>query len=312
MLGEPYSEAIDSTIGVELHKAVCTIHRDDKSNKLEWKLEESDEVQQRILTGLLVKEEIKKHAATASTTQQPAAKASAATARVDKQPPVHPADPPSPTAMVGDKLDELVSSAGHWPTSPSGLADHTAPAVDPFSCDLQSPSSPASPQSPTSAESSFVAEQSHGPNTKPRARHSSAAEDSKLQAESAEAFQSFLQELKDGPLDLGDEQMYFVDIWDFAGQDSFSAVQHMLLADLRCAYGAVFDVSLALEGRADPTFCRNGEELKISCHYVTNFDVLERWLNIIHQVIVNLLLILATVLQGFEIQCFCIQDQSSL
>ena len=67
ILNEPFSEYVDSTIGVELHKAVCTIHRDDKSNKLEWRLEKNDEVQQRLLAGKLVSEEIREHAAVTST-----------------------------------------------------------------------------------------------------------------------------------------------------------------------------------------------------------------------------------------------------
>ena len=142
----------------------------------------------------------------------------------------------------------------------------------------------ASPQPTASDESSPVADRSSSAKIKPRVRNASDSEDSKLQADMTELFQAFLEEIRDELLDFDDEEVYFVDIWDFAGQDSFAAVQHMLLADLRCAYAAVFDVSLALEARADPTFCKNSEELKISGHDVTNFDVLEGWLNIIHQV----------------------------
>ena len=107
ILKEPFCKDIDSTIGVELRKAVCTIHRDDKSNKLEWRLEKNDEVQQRLLAGKLVSEEIREHAAATTT----------------KPPPNS-----SQTSPQDNNIQQEAKDASQFPSSAATLVDNAEPA----------------------------------------------------------------------------------------------------------------------------------------------------------------------------------------
>ena len=60
----------------------------------------------------------------------------------------------------------------------------------------------------------------------------------------------------------------------------------MLLSALRCAYAVVFDMSLELDAPVHATFCFDGAEQPIEgASLITNFDVIEGWLNTIHQAI---------------------------
>ena len=100
----------------------------------------------------------------------------------------------------------------------------------------------------------------------------------------------FLEEVTKNPQLLDDllaSNVCFIDIWDFAGQISFAAIQHMLLGALRCAYALLFNSSQYLQSVHESSFCINGIEhhFNLEGQSPTNFDIVQSWLNIIHQVL---------------------------
>ena len=78
--------------------------------------------------------------------------------------------------------------------------------------------------------------------------------------------------------------MAFIDIMDFAGQEAFTVVQHMLINNERCGHAVVFDVSKPLDEVADMSFSVNGVEHPIvNTAGKTNFDILEEWLMVLYE-----------------------------
>ena len=114
-----------------------------------------------------------------------------------------------------------------------------------------------------------------------------------LEAESSAAkvqLERFLDDLRKGNVNVSDKEflrrLVFLDIWDFAGQRLFAAIQHMVLACSRCAYIVVFDTSQKLNAPASETFGKSGVEHKLgNAMGLTNFEVMETWLNTIHEVL---------------------------
>ena len=47
------------------------------------------------------------------------------------------------------------------------------------------------------------------------------------------------------------DDLCFLNVWDFGGQEAFAIVQRMLFANVRSAYAAVFDSALELEVRLE-------------------------------------------------------------
>ena len=80
--------------------------------------------------------------------------------------------------------------------------------------------------------------------------------------------------------------LVYLDVWDFAGQRVFAAIQHMVLACCRCAYAVVFDTTKKFSDIAKPTFGADGKEHPLdNAQKQTNFDMLETWLNTIQEVL---------------------------
>ena len=78
--------------------------------------------------------------------------------------------------------------------------------------------------------------------------------------------------------------MAFIDVLDFAGQEAFSVVQHMLISKERCGNAVVFDVSKPLDAVADLSICIDGVDHPIvNTTGKTNFDIIEEWLAVLYE-----------------------------
>ena len=76
----------------------------------------------------------------------------------------------------------------------------------------------------------------------------------------------------------------FINIMDFAGQEAFTVIQHMLINNRRCGHAVVFDVCKSLDAIADMTMCIDGVEHPIvNTTGKTNFDILEEWLMVLYE-----------------------------
>ena len=58
ILGQLFEKLLDSTIGVELQKIVCTVHRKKDSRVWLWRTEKDEDEQQRLLAKKVLKEEV--------------------------------------------------------------------------------------------------------------------------------------------------------------------------------------------------------------------------------------------------------------
>ena len=283
ILGQLFEKLLDSTIGVELQKIVCTVHRKKDSRVWVWRTEKDEDEQQRLLAKKVLKEEVRD--------QEAASKA----AEIEDARELSPGNkdgsdgetdrPSSPTEPAGnnDRTRMLASQScpGDFPHSPS-----------PSPCFLENDGTPGNAVdiSGATANQSVAKEITGGQPPKPRVRQTSESDQlTKLQAETRANVRKFLKEIHQLPATTDEsleDEMCFVDLWDFAGQESFAAVQHMLLSALRCAYAVVFDMSLELDALVHATFCLDGaEQLIEGASLITNFDVIEGWLNTIHQAI---------------------------
>ena len=102
---------------------------------------------------------------------------------------------------------------------------------------------------------------------------------------------SFVSSFRQKPkllADLSKEDMSFVTMWDFGGQEMFAMVQHLVMSYMRCAYNVVFDASLPLDAPAPNTFHADGEEhtiLRGNTSKPTNFDIMDEWLDVLHHLV---------------------------
>ena len=85
---------------------------------------------------------------------------------------------------------------------------------------------------------------------------------------------------------LSGRKVHFLDIWDFAGQQAYAFLHHMLLSGRRCDYIVAFNGSIPMGSIAPPeTFGLDGVE-----HAVVDLrgqqtygEVVIRWLDVIYQ-----------------------------
>ena len=91
---------------------------------------------------------------------------------------------------------------------------------------------------------------------------------------------------KSHPTQLTGKKIHFLDIWDFAGQQAYAFLHHMLLSGRRCEYIVAFNGSIPMDSIAKPeTFGLDGVE-----HAVVDLrgqqtygEVVIRWLDVIYQ-----------------------------
>ncbi|XP_065187479.1 uncharacterized protein LOC135818083 [Sycon ciliatum] len=275
LLRQAFMSQVDSTIGVELEKVICTIEK--QGLKYVWKQAEDSYQQQLALTHRAVGQEKRKKEIVAALRQQGVAIPE--NTRSTSSTPSTPVTSPSAvieteqagTASVSEttlRQADVTTNTGYTvqsPTSPTTVSQNVSTASKP------------------EEESDMAALKEETPEQDVQ----------QLQTEINSAtlkFESFINDLRTGKSEVFTAEhlknLTFMDVWDFAGQKMFAAIQHMVLACTRCAYAVVFDASKKLQARAKPTFGVDGEELPLSNHLEqTNFDVMETWFNAIHEVI---------------------------
>ncbi|XP_065187465.1 uncharacterized protein LOC135818073 [Sycon ciliatum] len=274
LLRQAFMSKVDSTIGVELEKVICTIEK--QGLEYVWKQAEDSYQQQLALTHRAVGQEqrkkeivaaLRQHGVeipknTRSTSSMPSTPVTSPSAVIETE--------QADTASVCESSVSQRDEATH-----SGYSGQSATS----SSDSQNVSTASKPEevSTMSVEQAATAEQ----------------DVQQLQTEinsATQKFEGFIKDLKKGKSEVFTAEhlknLTFIDVWDFAGQKLFAAIQHMVLACDRCAYAVVFDSSKKLQDRAKPTFGVDGEELPLSNSLEqTNFDVMETWFNAIHEVI---------------------------
>ncbi|XP_065187482.1 uncharacterized protein LOC135818087 [Sycon ciliatum] len=275
LLRQAFMSQVDSTIGVELEKVICTIEK--QGLKYVWKQAEDSYQQQLALTHRAVGQEKRKKEIVAALRQQGVAIPE--NTRSTSSTPSTPVASPS----VGIETEQ----AGTASVSETTLRQADETTNTGYSA--QSPTSPTmeSQNVSTASKPEEVSDMAALKEETPE------QDVQQLQAEINSAtlkFESFINDLRTGKSEVFTAEhlknLTFMDVWDFAGQKMFAAIQHMVLACTRCAYAVVFDASKKLQARAKPTFGVDGEELPLSNHLEqTNFDVMETWFNAIHEVI---------------------------
>ncbi|XP_065187460.1 uncharacterized protein LOC135818069 isoform X2 [Sycon ciliatum] len=277
LLRQAFMSKVDSTIGVELEKVICTIEKQGLTYV--WKQAEDSYQQQLALTHRAVGQEQRKKEIVAALRQQ------------------------------GVEIPKNTRSTSSMPstpmTSPSAVieteqADAASVCESAVSQQDEATHNGYSGQSATSSSDTMVS-QNVSTASKPEEVSTMSVEQvataeqdvQQLQTEinsATQKFEGFIEDLKKGKSEVFTAEhlknLTFMDVWDFAGQKLFAAIQHMVLACDRCAYAVVFDASKKLQDRAKPTFGVDGEELPLSNNLEqTNFDVMETWFNAIHEVI---------------------------
>ncbi|XP_065186557.1 uncharacterized protein LOC135817322 [Sycon ciliatum] len=353
LVNEPFEKKSDSTIGVELQTAVCTIGQRD--GKFVWR-KEADQKMQHLLMVLISLTKAVQRKAMEDHLAQPHAVTEQSTLPMIESPAVddglqqraiQPSTPSGSTTdvrlveyngrtgMVTDdaahdvtaggnvkaaaatKADSrsvdntLVASATNVPneadviadTSPDATANNTPEATTAtFGNDASIPDSASGDDSTIQAttsdttlliseEKALEIQEADGNCATPDSPYSpdpkSLEEELSYAAMRVDQFIADLKYTDVSEYNIKDlDELVFLDIWDFAGQRLFSALQHMVLSSRRCAYAVVFDASKPMEKIAEPTLCRDGEEYRLdNSQGSTNFDIMESWLNTIHHVI---------------------------
>ena len=253
LLQQPFDGRCDSTIGVELEKTFCRIVR--HGGIFVWESSHDTYAQQLELIHKAVRHAIQKRSSNQAHYRSPAALESNSSTSIS-----------IPVSATASGSLTLVSTANNGKGylekfQPQQLALSAATTVSP----LPSPSGSLSPTSPSSNNSRMI-------------------------NSAREKVQRFIADLISGKgrttimEDLMD--LVYLDVWDFAGQRVFAAIQHMVLACCRCAYAVVFDTSKKFSDIAKPTFGAYGKEHSLdNAQKQTNFDILETWLNTIQEVL---------------------------
>ncbi|XP_065186542.1 uncharacterized protein LOC135817312 [Sycon ciliatum] len=354
LVDEPFEKRSDSTIGVELQTAVCTIGQRD--GKFVWRKEADQKMQHLLMVLISLNKAVQRKAIEDRLAQQhavneetvfPVTESMAAESSLEQKM-VQSSTPSSSTTGVRSSEDSGHTAvetndtthdvpAGDNVNAAVAKADSDSPSVDqtlvasctnvPNEADVTADTSPdakanTTPETTTATigNNSPIHDTANGvastiqataPNLQPlmseekaleihEAEGSCATPDSpyspdpkSLEEElsyAAMRVDQFIADLKYTDVseynikDL--DELVFLDIWDFAGQRLFSALQHMVLSSRRCAYAVVFDASKQMEKVAEPTLCRDGEEYRLdNSQGSTNFDIMESWLNTIHHVI---------------------------
>ncbi|XP_065187472.1 uncharacterized protein LOC135818079 [Sycon ciliatum] len=277
LLRQAFMSNVDSTIGVELEKVICTIEK--QGLKYVWKQAEDSYQQQLALTHRAVGQEQRKKEIVAALRQQGVEipKNTRSTSSMPSTPVA------SSSAVIATEQADTVSVC-ESAVSQQDEATHTgysgqSATSSSETMDSQNVSTASKPEevSTMSVQQVATAEQD--------------VQQLQMEINSAtQKFEGFIEDLKKGKSEVFTAEhlknLTFIDVWDFAGQKLFAAIQHMVLACDRCAYAVVFDSSKKLQDRAKPTFGVDGEELPLSNSLEqTNFDVMETWFNAIHEVI---------------------------
>ncbi|XP_065187470.1 uncharacterized protein LOC135818077 [Sycon ciliatum] len=277
LLRQAFMSKVDSTIGVELEKVICTIEKQGLTYV--WKQAEDSYQQQLALTHRAVGQEQRKKEIVAALRQQGVEipKNTRSTSSMPSTPVTSPSavieTEQADTASVCESAVSQRDEATH-----TGYSGQSATSSS-ETMDSQNVSTASKPEevSTMSVQQVATAEQ----------------DVQQLQKEinsATQKFEGFIEDLKKGKSEVFTAEhlkdLTFMVVWDFAGQKLFAAIQHMVLACDRCAYAVVFDASKKLQDRAKPTFGVDGEELPLSNNLEqTNFDVMETWFNAIHEVI---------------------------
>ncbi|XP_065187471.1 uncharacterized protein LOC135818078 [Sycon ciliatum] len=277
LLHQAFMSQVDSTIGVELEKVICTIEK--QGLQYVWKQAEDSYQQQLALTHRAVGQEQRKKEIVAALRQQGVEipKNTRSTSSMPSTPAA------SPSAVVETEQADAAS------VSESAISQRDEAIHTGYSGQSATSSSETmySQNVPTASKPEEVS-------TMSVEQVATAEQDvQQLQTEinsATQKFEGFIEDLKKGKSEVFTAEhlknLTFIDVWDFAGQKLFAAIQHMVLACDRCAYAVVFDSSKKLQDRAKPTFGVDGEELPLSNSLEqTNFDVMETWFNAIHEVI---------------------------
>ena len=255
LLGQMFQSESDSTIGVELEKVMCMIEQ--SGDIYEWKPVKSEYAHQLALTRKAIdkaaqKMQIKMPIGHETLGTQP-------TAVHPEQEDSEPSRDALPVSEESEPDDALYTAASHLASETEG------PAPASLSSALSSPNR----QHSVSSLSPSI---------------------SKELVSVTEKINRFLLELRSGKGFTRDQlaQLVFLDAWDFAGQRVFAAIQHMVLACSRCAYAVLFNASQKLQDVAKPTLVDGGKEYILKNEPdLTNFGILETWLNTIHEVVGN-------------------------
>ncbi|XP_065187468.1 uncharacterized protein LOC135818075 isoform X2 [Sycon ciliatum] len=267
---------VDSTIGVELEKVICTIEKQGLTYV--WKQAEDSYQQQLAMTHRAVVQERRKEIVAAlrqqgvevpnntrSTSSMPSTPVTSPSAVIETE--------QADTASVCESAVSQRDEATH-----TGYSGQSATSSS-ETMDSQNFSTASKPEEVSTMSVQQVTTEEQ--------------DVQQLQTEinsATQKFDGFIEDLKKGKSEVFTAEhlknLTFIDVWDFAGQKLFAAIQHMVLACDRCAYAVVFDASKKLQDRAKPTFGVDGEELPLSNSLdQTNFDVMETWFNAIHEVI---------------------------
>ena len=217
LLGQSYSSQVDSTIGVEMQTASCTVSL--RGKKCRWNPVEDEEKQLIHLMTKALQE-----------------------AGVGRQ---HSTNTPA-SGIIRD-LEE-----GKGVGSLRGTKDQVQPRA--------------------AAQTSNTSEQlTTSPATSAKAKLNTA---------------KFVEHFNSLEATLGDKDstMAFIDVMDFAGQEAFTVVQHMLIKNERCGQAVAFDVTKPLDAIADMTISVDGvEHAIVNTEGKTNFDIIEEWLTVLYE-----------------------------
>ncbi|XP_065186545.1 uncharacterized protein LOC135817314 [Sycon ciliatum] len=355
LVDEPFEKRSDSTIGVELQTAVCTIGQRD--GKFVWRKEADQKMQHLLMVLISLNKAVQRKAIEDHLVQQhavneetafPVTESIAAESSLEQRM-SQPSTPSSSTTVrlaedsghtavvtsdtthdetAGDNVNAavakadspsvdqmLVASCTNVPnetdvtadTSPDAKANTTpetttahstignnSPIHDTADCVVSTiqATAPNSQPSLVSEEKALEIHEAEGSCATPDSPYSpdpilSLEEELSYAAMRVDQFIADLKYTDVSEYNVKDlDELVFLDIWDFAGQRLFSALQHMVLSSRRCAYAVVFDASKQMEKVAEPTLCRDGEEYRLdNSQGSTNFDIMESWLNTIHHVI---------------------------
>ena len=241
LLNKLFQKLMDSTLGVQLIKAVCSVQCEN--GQYVWK-EEGDEMDFYIR---LVKKAVTDYLAGAGQETKDEPKTSAATPRR-----FHVPVSPNPPGVIMEESMFATQPDTSELSSGDGNIRHTGPDCTPSK----------SPQRgvPTDNEIQQLLDKFI------------------LALMADDEMEGLVGELV--------KASAFLEIWDFAGQKLFAAIQHVLFSAVRCAYVVVFDASQSLDAPHVPTMGIDGREIQIPGTVgATNFDILASWLNVISQVI---------------------------
>ena len=259
LLRQTFVKDSDSTIGVELEKVMCAIEKVGES--VIWKRAENTYQHQLVLTSKAIVHARRRKQIEESIKSRASSKSE------------HTIRPGQPAPTIKGTVPQVVPPHTTHPSAEQPVRisqEEHADDTDHVTSTLMVTAEPALCSPPLTEQRDFSRE---------------------IEA-AAESINRFLEDLRLGRGETLTKKilshLIFLDAWDFAGQRVFAAIQHMVLACCRCAYAAVFDASLKFEAIAMPTLGAEGEEYLLENNQkLTNFDILETWLNTIHEVIGN-------------------------